>query len=82
MARAPREIRRPVMHRTEPYITAATQRCREQYRLDPGAPPRAEHIGGAALRVRTHDVLLKHLRIRVVDDQRQALRTVGYAAPV
>jgi sigma-54 dependent transcriptional regulator, acetoin dehydrogenase operon transcriptional activator AcoR len=42
----------------EPYIEAATLRCRDEYQLDPAAPPRSEHVGARALRSRLEELSL------------------------
>ena len=46
----------------EDYIEAAWRRCRDDYRLNPEAPPAAVHVGGAALRqIREEHALFERL---------------------
>ncbi|HQT62261.1 MAG TPA: sigma-54-dependent Fis family transcriptional regulator [Acidiphilium sp.] len=48
--------------RHEDYIEAAWRRCRDEYGLNPEAPPAAVHVGGAALRrIREEHALFERL---------------------
>lgn len=46
----------------EPYIEAASLRCRDEYKLDPAAAPHSENVGGEALKRRHEEFsLLEHV---------------------